>query len=187
MKMRPRRIVTLVSLAVAIISVIIILVDAFQVGNQAQSLTAKLVEPVALAAFAVSTAARRYFKGLNPEGLPTPNEMDDVRRRNFSFLCSRMKSKLVEEWDELMHTGLVYDKKEKERKVLVATSGVVGLIVGLLTSTGLAALFGAALAIPGTADMAQGVIGKAGKNWDYWEGELRALKKMWSEFKSRCL
>jgi hypothetical protein len=163
-----RNLILYIALGASIRAGVYLILDFARIGAQAQGPLAKFVEGLLAVGTGISVAARRYVQGIDPEGVPTPDEISALERRQFTDVCAALLSELAQVLESLMNSGFVYSRGKKAWKVVLVGSAGVGITVSLVTGTGTATAIGAGSCTPGIIDAIGEVVGRSRGQWQYW-------------------
>ncbi|MCJ7708838.1 MAG: hypothetical protein MUO38_14630 [Anaerolineales bacterium] len=171
---------------VTLVSGLCLVWQTLQTGLLEQPPRAKALEILTAAGFAVTAAVRRHFTGIDASGTPTSDQIASLSVSSLSQTCQELGLAITTRFRSLANSGVAYSGTMKAWKGVLAATAGGGVLLTLLTSTGLLALLGIGLAAPGVIDAGLDVVGEATKRWDHWEEERDLLRADWRTFESSC-
>ncbi len=166
-------------LDILMLASIVYLVGGAISGTDAPART--LVEVFLALSFARAGFFRRHLFGIDRAGLPRPEDLDCAAMETESCRasCEELKKSLT----HLEHSGALRSRKRSVWRFVGYGFGLGGILLALLTSSGLLAALGVALSLPSVLDWLK----DDPDAWAHWQGLADELRCRLQAFAEECV
>src|SRR5438876_7426740 len=147
----------------------------------AQNKTQTVVEIFLGLSFISASFLRKHLFGINRKGLPRLEDLECESMAN--EWCRQTCMTLRESLADLEHSGALRSRKGVSWRLGGYGAGIGGILLALLTSSGVVAAVGVLLCLPSVLDWLK----DNPQYWAHWQHRVESLRDLLSRFSKQCL